>query len=143
MLNLKIETPIDDNYSDDELAFLPYYVLLSMAERGTPLYTAARASMERSWLHTQPLRSALWNTIYLATHGTAGTQADLEAIGWNLRTWPLELIDWPVQNSQRRDLTLALDTDRAGNIGSDSVRTATADGLSAENHQGLKPHARH
>ena len=29
MLNLKIESPIDDNFSDDELTFLPYYTFLT------------------------------------------------------------------------------------------------------------------
>jgi hypothetical protein len=29
MINAKIETPIDDNYSDDELTFMPYYTYLS------------------------------------------------------------------------------------------------------------------
>ena len=28
VINLKIETPIDDNYSDDELTFLPYFTFL-------------------------------------------------------------------------------------------------------------------
>ena len=31
IFNLKIETTIDDNYSDDELTFLPYYTYLSNA----------------------------------------------------------------------------------------------------------------
>ena len=29
MINAKIETPVDDNYSDDELTFLPYYTYLT------------------------------------------------------------------------------------------------------------------
>jgi hypothetical protein len=28
MINAKIEVPDDDNYSDDELTFLPYYTYL-------------------------------------------------------------------------------------------------------------------
>ena len=28
----------------------------------------------------------------------------IEGILWNLRTWPLELIDWPVTNSHRVDI---------------------------------------
>ncbi len=29
LLNLKIESPYDDNFSDDELTFLPYYIYLT------------------------------------------------------------------------------------------------------------------
>ena len=31
VINAKIETTLDDNYSDDELTFLPYYTYLSNA----------------------------------------------------------------------------------------------------------------
>ncbi len=32
------------------------------------------------------------------------TQADIDSIIWNLQTWPLELIEWNVTNSQRTDI---------------------------------------
>lgn len=121
MLNLKIESPDDDNYSDDELAFLPFYTYLTMADPGTASYKAARASVERSWLSVRGLRSALWNTIYIGTNGTNFDQNDVDSIGWNLRTWPVELVSWPVKNSGRRDLTFDLDADRSGTINGDSV----------------------
>lgn len=48
MLNAKIESPIDDNYSDDELMFLPYYTYLSCTTDPAKR-AAALASLERSW----------------------------------------------------------------------------------------------
>jgi hypothetical protein len=35
MLNLKIEVPDDDNFSDDELTFLPYYAFLTSTSNQT------------------------------------------------------------------------------------------------------------
>lgn len=122
MLNMKIESPDDNNYSDDELAFLPYYTYLTMVAPNTASHKAVRASIDRSWLYVRGLRSALWNTIYIATNGTDYEQSDVDSIGWNLRTWPLELVSWPVMNSQRRDLAFSLEPDRSGNVGDDSVR---------------------
>ena len=47
-------------------------------------------------------------------------QADLDNIQWNLQTWPLELVEWPVNNSQRLDVQF-LGADRFGDVGDDSV----------------------
>lgn len=62
-------------------------------------------------------RSALWGTIFLAARGA---RDDAERgrvtadILWSLRTWPLELIDWPVINSDRLDLRFRPGADRFG-----------------------------
>jgi hypothetical protein len=40
---------------------------------------------------------------------------------WNLRTWQLEMIDWPASNSQRADIRFDPFTDRSGDVHEDSV----------------------
>ena len=39
----------------------------------------------------------------MATTGTR-EPADVDSMLWNLRNWPLELINWPTSNTQRLDL---------------------------------------
>ena len=43
-----------------------------------------------------------------------GSSSPLEDLKWNLQTWQLELIQWPVSNSHRMDLTLTRELDRFG-----------------------------
>ena len=40
---------MDDNYSDDELMFLPYYTFLTSTANNSTRRAAALASLERSW----------------------------------------------------------------------------------------------
>ena len=126
VLNTKIEAPCDDNYSDDELTFLPYYTQLAFttdASRNAPVL----ASQERTWQVVRSLRSDLWNAIYLATTGGPGADAsDVESIAWNLQTWPLELVDWPTANSQRLDITIDTEADRFGGNGNDALEVLPA-----------------
>eukprot|EP00050_Salpingoeca_kvevrii_P011097 m.12660 g.12660 ORF g.12660 m.12660 type:complete len:765 (-) comp3253_c0_seq1:54-2348(-) len=127
MLNAKIETPDDDNYSDDELAFLPFYTYFQGAKASE--LGALCSSMLRSFRAIRPLRSNLWNTIYAATCDRVNhdmVQADIESILWNLRTWPVELIEWPVENSHRLDIWFNRDEDRFGRARDSSMRVLPA-----------------
>jgi hypothetical protein len=111
LINLKIESPIDDNYSDDELIFLPYYTLLQATSTtsDTSRRQATLASMRRTWAAVRGGRSSLWAAIALATttasdddaghSGGGGTgeelaqrKADLQDLVWTLQNWPSELI---------------------------------------------------
>lgn len=63
-LNAKILSPDDDNFSDDELTFLPYHTMFTTtAARANP---ALIASLRRTWTCVRSLRSDLWNAIYAA-----------------------------------------------------------------------------
>ena len=102
VVNAKIECPIDDNYSDDQLQYMAYYTFLSAATdpaRRAP----ALQSLRRSWDAMRSGRSDLWAAIYMALSG-ARLPSDLASLVWNLRTWPMELINWNVSNSHRHDL---------------------------------------
>jgi hypothetical protein len=109
--NLKIQAPCDDNYSDDELTFLPYYTILTCAE-GTRA-SAAMRSMKQTWEKIKSGRSNLWAAIVMATTGSRD-DADLSDMVWTLRNWPLDLIQWPMVNSHRLDIMYTGQKDREG-----------------------------
>ena len=139
MLNLKITCPVDINYSDDELAFLPFYTWTAMrplgAEQEEPFaWKPVRRALERTFGAVRPERSSLWNAVYYAAGGGGGNGSDAnggtgtvadddpttgsgsslagslaEDALWNLRTWPLEMVQWPVRNAQRLDVRFAQD----------------------------------
>jgi hypothetical protein len=110
--NLKITASCDDNYSDDELTFLPYHAFLSTCDRYNDNDTlfdkdAVFRGLNRSSEIVRPFRPNLWNTIFLAFSGKQENPLFDWLKGdiiWNLQTWPLDLIDWPVSNSHRIDL---------------------------------------
>lgn len=193
LLNLKIKTPVDDNYSDDELTFLPYYLFAacnaaSSTEDADLDTTLLRSSLRRTFDFVRPWRSNLWGTMWLATGGgqwargentplaaacsavgnsnsasdtasavhttstsqntlrlrrrAAATSADIpqprdwstvpfassvgQDILWNLRTWPVEAVNWPVQNSNRQDVFFRPGQNRAFQSHTDSVRVLPA-----------------
>lgn len=116
MVNAKIAAPSDDNYSDDELAYFAYYALLNAAPavqaNNSATFTLATNSMLRTWRLIRFTRPSLWHAMTLGTAGAALTAPDYAAlsdIAFNLRTWPVEQLDWPVVNSDRADLSWLVD----------------------------------
>jgi hypothetical protein len=113
-LNQKILAPCDDNYSDDELAWLPLFTWLFMApaDPADKTRSGRRAivlqSLERSWDLIASERSALWSTIYYASiveeKQAAAKGTVRENVLWNLQTGADELIDWPNDNGERQDI---------------------------------------
>ncbi len=116
LVNLKITQPSDINYSDDELTYLPYLSFL-LAEKmaGTnqsnPLYEQAKESVWLSITRTQWYvakgRSSLWNAIFSGfsqRFSSSVNQQFVEDGKWCLETWPIQLVDWPVNNARRLDI---------------------------------------
>lgn len=101
--NQKIMVPGAINHSDDELAFLSYYPLLRY-EADPALLAVYRQSLERSWQIERPERNPLWNVIYAAGSGAA--EYDRDAAVRTLREIPMDLIQWSVRNSHRRDVPI-------------------------------------
>lgn len=118
-MNAKITLPHDDNFSDDELAFLPYFTLLanSVDAASDRLLRYARASLQRTWRVVARERPDLWSAIFLAADAAGETRVDKDEIAraarLNLQEWPLELINWPVLNSVRLDVHIDRDLTRA------------------------------
>ena len=99
--NQKIMVPGAINHSDDELAFLSYYPLLTY-EKDPALLEVYRQSLERSWLIERPERNPLWNVIYAA--GSGASEFDRAESIRTLQEIPMDLIQWTVRNSHRRDV---------------------------------------
>lgn len=118
------------NFSDDELTFLPFYAMLAACSPPSPCaslfdphsHAAILAALDRTWGAVRPGRSSLWSAIWLAISGR--TDADATgALRWNLQTWPLEMVEWPVDNSHRQDIFYEPTDDRFGHGHTQSTHT--------------------
>ena len=87
------------NHSDDEMAFLTYWVLYHYAFNDT-LRQEYVKMINDHWEIEKPERNALWN---LLTYGTSG-EIDLESTIWYLREFPKDTRRYAVSNSHREDL---------------------------------------
>jgi hypothetical protein len=89
------------NHSDDEMAFLTYWVLYHHALNDT-LKAKYADIIKDHWEIEKPERNALWNLI---SYGTCG-EIDLESTLWYLREFPADCRRYAVRNSHRKDLEL-------------------------------------
>eukprot|EP01094_Clydonella_sp_ATCC50884_P027693 TRINITY_DN8068_c0_g1_i1.p1 TRINITY_DN8068_c0_g1~~TRINITY_DN8068_c0_g1_i1.p1 ORF type:complete len:130 (+),score=19.27 TRINITY_DN8068_c0_g1_i1:49-438(+) len=62
-------------------------------------------SMNRMMQSVASMRSSLWNLIFGLTQPLSN--ALLYDTIFTLRTWPIELIDWPVDNNARMDIAVS------------------------------------
>ncbi|MGQ9731174.1 MAG: hypothetical protein ACUVX8_07845 [Candidatus Zipacnadales bacterium] len=111
-INQKIMPPGDVNHSDDELAFICYYPLLTY-ETDPDLRQLFLLSLERSWRIERQERNPLWNFIYGAL---SHNPCDVEAAVQTLAEIPLDMVNWPVRNSHRIDIVCAPHTGRFGEV---------------------------
>jgi len=88
------------NHSDDEMYFLGYWGLYRYAFNDT-LKTKFKASILDHWQAERPEKEGAWN-IFTAMTGTP--DFDLKEAIWYLQEYPLDLVDWSVNNSQRKDI---------------------------------------
>ena len=91
----------DWNHSDDEMAFLTYWVLYNYAFNDQLKKQYADVIRDH-WQIEKPERNALWNLISLGTSGVF----DKESTFWHLRGFPMDLIRWNIKNSHRKDIVL-------------------------------------
>lgn len=89
----------DWNHSDDEMAFLTYYVLCNTAIDSANLKDY-RWIVSDHWQIERPERNALWNVIPYATSG----DIDLESTVWWLREFNLDRNNYRMINSYRNDI---------------------------------------
>lgn len=110
MIQQKMYGPFDINHSDDELAFLPYYILFRYAKEPElrPFY---EKSMQRSWNVEQADRIPIWNII---ASSALEKDCDLNVALDELQQIPLDMINWTMNNSQRWDLPKDQMDDRFG-----------------------------
>jgi hypothetical protein len=99
------------NYSDEELAMLPFYCIFRY-ETDPVLLGAYRRALDQWWLNIQREANPLWTFIYLT--GNPKAKVDLPAAVWTLYRMPMDTIQWTVRNSHRADLAWAPNPDRFG-----------------------------
>ncbi|CAM9560031.1 unnamed protein product [Ectocarpus fasciculatus] len=116
-LNGKIDSPAEDNHSDNELFFQAYHIALYALQRlkgqeGSELYAdvekmvnALLPSMERTYALINGEMSPLWLGIYAGTGGQQVSDAAISSAVWTLRHWAVDLIEWPISNDERWDIT--------------------------------------
>ncbi len=88
------------NHSDDEMYFLAYWSLYHHA-LDDQLREAYYKAIQDHWEWERPEKDALWNFCYAAI----GAQSfDLAESVWHLCEFPLDMIQFEVENSHRKDL---------------------------------------
>lgn len=97
----KITFPPEDITTwDDRLAFLSYFSLIKFTEIDW-LHALYRRSLERSWEVKRIEKHAWFNFMYGAM---TGNDCEADRAVQFLREWPLDMISYTYQNSQRADL---------------------------------------
>jgi hypothetical protein len=107
-VDLRICKPPEEvNHSDDELIFLSYYNLLRY-EKDPRLLATYRKSLERSYGAVAIEENPLWTFITLAGLGDEGRRLHsgraVTRAAATLRETPLDMVEWRMENSERRDL---------------------------------------
>jgi hypothetical protein len=99
------------NYSDEELAMLPYYCAFRY-EKDPVLLEGYRKGVNLWWKNIQREANPLWTFIYLT--GQPEASVDLAGAVWTLYRMPMDTIEYSVKNSYRQDIVWAGQLDRFG-----------------------------
>ena len=88
------------NHSDDEMYFLtaPAFVKYAFDKDSRQRHLKTVAS---HWEIERSEKNPLWNFLYASS---GGKDFDLEESIWWLKEYPLDLIDWKIENKHRKDL---------------------------------------
>lgn len=99
------------NYSDEELALLPFYLAFRY-EKDAAMLGHYRAALEQWWTNIQREHNPLWNLIYQTANPKA--RVDLASSVHTLYRIPIDLRNWATDNSHRTDLDWEPNPDRFG-----------------------------
>jgi hypothetical protein len=88
------------NHSDDEMYFCGYWGLYRYAFNDT-LKSKYKAAIIDHWETERPEKEGLWN---IMTAFVKPEDFDLEEAIWYLQEYPLDLINWSINNSHRKDI---------------------------------------
>jgi hypothetical protein len=99
------------NFSDDELAYLSYAPLLKY-EKDPKLLETYLDSLRFTWKEIRPDMNPLWNYISVASGAGPMTPEIRTESRLTLDRIPMDLIEWGVRNSHRRDVKFTRDQDR-------------------------------
>ncbi len=93
---------VEWNHSDDEMYFLAYWGLYPYAF-SPELKEKFREAIRDHWEVERPEKNALWNFTYAMT---GAKDFDLKESVDFLQQYPLDMRNWEVQNSHRKDIEL-------------------------------------
>ncbi len=99
------------NFSDEELAMLPFYGVFRY-ERDPARLAVYRRALDDWWENMAREKNPLWTLIYLVAKPDA--DVDLPGAVRTLARMPLDVIHWDVKNSHRADIVWAEKPDRFG-----------------------------
>jgi len=105
------EFRLELNYSDEELALLPFYTVFRY-EKDPAMLACYRAALDAWWQNIQREANPLWTFIYLT--GKPDSPLSLSDAARTLYRFPMDTISWTVRNSHRQDLMPAPVPDRSG-----------------------------
>ncbi|HEV7350931.1 hypothetical protein [Telluribacter sp.] len=88
------------NHSDDEMYYVGYWGLYRYAFNDS-LKAMYKTAILDHWEAERPEKEGLWN-IFTAITGTPNF--DLSEAVWYLQEHPLDLVDWSIKNSHRKDI---------------------------------------
>jgi len=88
------------NHSDDEMYFAGYWGLYKYAFNDT-LKTKYKEAIIDHWESERPEKDGAWNVVASIT---GIKDFDLEETIWFLKEYPMDLIQWTVNNSHRKDI---------------------------------------
>ncbi|MCC7523551.1 MAG: hypothetical protein IT250_01945 [Chitinophagaceae bacterium] len=111
-LQAKMYGPFEVSHSDDILNFFPYYGLLKYSQKD-PNHKLFIKSLERSWAAVRDDRMPVWNVL---ASSLLDRNCDLNIALEELQYYPLDLIDWKVENSHRWDIQMDPMPDRFGKL---------------------------
>jgi hypothetical protein len=101
------------NFSDDELAYLSYDPLLRY-EKDPKLRKIYLDGLRFTWSQIRSDMNPLWNYISAASDAGRMTREIREESRMTLERIPMDLRDWAVRNSHRRDVRFVPEKDRFG-----------------------------
>lgn len=104
-----IETRLELNYSDEEMAMLGFYPLLQY-EKGPALRKVYLAGLAQWWENEQREKNPAWIAIHDGILHSKDNAADGQ---WTLERIPMDMMSYKVENSWRTDLVWDKDLDRA------------------------------
>jgi len=88
------------NHSDDEMYYCGYWGLYRYALNDT-LKEKYREAIIDHWEIERPEKEGLWN---IMTAIAGAEKIDLDEAIWYLQEYPLDLVNWTILNSQRKDI---------------------------------------
>ena len=99
------------NYSDEELAMLPFYCVFKY-EKDARMLQAYRIALNEWWRNIRREANPLWTFIYAIGYPKASPE--LADAVWTLYRMPMDTIDYNVINSHRQDIEWAAEPERFG-----------------------------